>query len=51
MERYLGVDVHVESCSFCVLDASGKVVRRDVVETNGQALIACLKQLAGLFHL
>lgn len=51
MERYLGMDVHAESCSFCVLNASGKVVRRDVVETNGQALVAYLKQLAGRLHL
>lgn len=51
MERYLGMDVHAESCSFCLLNASGKVVRRDVVETNGQALVAYLKQLAGRLHL
>lgn len=29
---YLGMDVHAESCSFCVLSASGKVVRRDVLK-------------------
>lgn len=51
MERYLGMDVHAESCSFCVLNSSGKVVRRDVVETNGRALISYLKQLAGRLHL
>jgi len=51
MERYLGMDVHAESCSFCVLEASGKELRRDVVETNGQALIQYLKQFSGGLHL
>ena len=51
VERYLGMDVHAESCSFCVLEASGKELRRDVVETNGQALIHYLKQFSGGLHL
>jgi transposase len=45
------MDVHAESCSFCVLDARGKEVQRDVVETNGQALIQYLKQFSGRLHL
>lgn len=51
MERYLGADVHATSCTFSVLDASGKQIRRDVVETNGQALVGYLKQIAGNLHL
>ena len=51
MERYLGMDVHKTSCSFCVLDASGRRVRQDVVETNGQALVGYLKQQPGRLHL
>ena len=51
MERYLGADVHAASTTFCVLDASGKQIRRDVVETNGKALIGYLQQLAGNLHL
>ena len=51
MERYLGMDVHAESCCFCVLEASGKELRRDVVETNGQALVQYLKQVSGGLHL
>jgi len=47
MERYLGGDVHAASVTFSVLDASGKQVRRDVVETNGQALVGYLKQRRG----
>ena len=49
MERYLGADVHAASVTFCMLDASGKPVRRDVVETNGsrtdqQVLEAALRK-------
>jgi len=51
VERYLGADVHAASVTCCVLDASGKRVRSDVVETNGKALIGYLQQLAGNLHL
>jgi len=51
MERYLGVDVHGESCTFSVLSASGREVQRQVVETNGQALVGYLRQLSGTLHL
>jgi len=51
MERYLGADVHAASVTFSVLDASGKQIRRDVVETNGKALVGYLQPLAGNLHL
>ncbi len=51
MERYLGLDVHAASCTFAVRDAAGKRIRRDVVETNGRALIGYLKQQPGRLHL
>jgi len=51
MERYLGGDVHAASVSFCVLNESGRQLRHDVVETNGQALVGYLKQLPGNLHL
>ncbi len=51
MERYLGADVHAASCTFAVVSASGKLVRRDVVETNGGALIGYLRQIPGNLHL
>jgi transposase len=51
MERYLGADVHAASVTSSVLDASGKQVRRDVVETNGKALVGYLQQLPGSLHL
>lgn len=51
MKRYLGLDVHAESCTLCVLSESGKEVRREVVETNGKALVGLLQQLSGQLHL
>jgi transposase len=51
MERYLGGDVHAASCTFSVLNETGKQLRRDVVETNGQALVGYLKQQPGNLHL
>jgi hypothetical protein len=51
MERYIGGDVHQASVTFSVLSATGKQLRRDVVETNGQALVGYLKQIPGNLHL
>jgi transposase len=51
VERYLGGDVHAESVTFSVLDGSGRQIRRDVVETNGKALVGYLQQLSGRLHL
>src|SRR3989442_8746624 len=51
MERYLGADAHAASVTFCMLDASGKQIRRDVIETNGKALVGYLQQQAGNLHL
>ena len=51
MERYIGLDVHAESCTLCVLNETGKRIGREVVETNGQALVAYLEPLPGNLHL
>ena len=51
MQRYLGLDVHRDSCTFCVLSESGKQVQRQVVENNGQALVSFVQHLPGTVHL
>jgi transposase len=51
MQRYLGVDVHAESCTVSVVSEAGKEVQRQVVETNGRALVGYLQQLPGTLHL
>lgn len=51
MERYVGMDVHAASCSVSVRAASGKVLRRGIVETNGRTLTEYLEALGGKIHL
>jgi len=51
VERYLGMDAHAASCTLAILSATGKLVRQDVVETNGGALIRHLQGIAGNLHL
>ena len=51
MERYIGMDVHAVSCTLGVLDAKGKRPRRDVVATNGRALLEYFRSLPGTLHL
>jgi transposase len=50
MERYIGLDVHAESCTIAVLGPSGKRLRSLVVETNGAALVEAIKGIAGQRH-
>jgi transposase len=40
MNHYAGIDVSLECSSVCVVDASGKIVREDVVASEPEALIA-----------
>lgn len=45
MEKYIGMDVHGDSCTVFSVNRSGKRVRQDVVETNGQALLEYVRQI------
>ena len=51
MNRFIGLDGHSASCTFVVLDEKGRVKRKAVIETNGQALIEFVKQTPGRSHL
>lgn len=51
MECYIGADVHSASVTFSVLNATGKQIQRDVIETNGKALVNYIKQTPGTLHL
>lgn len=50
MDRYIGIDVHSESCTFAIMSAAGKRVREARVETNGQALKEFVRGIAGRKH-
>jgi len=47
MERYIGIDAHLKSCTLAVMGSSGRRLQELVVETNGQALRTSVKALAG----
>lgn len=51
MERYIGLDVHAQSCTVAVLSPTGKRVGCKVIQTNASALIAALKEIPGRRHL
>ncbi len=51
MDRYIGLDAHVSSCTLGVLGPSGKRLGLHVVETNAKALIEVLRSIAGPRHL
>ncbi len=50
MERYIGIDVHRDSTTICVVSATGKRIRREIVETNGQVLVRYLMLQRGTLH-
>ena len=51
MDRYIGLDVHAQSCTFVVLGPSGRMIRSAIIETNGMALLEFLKLVPGTRHL
>lgn len=50
MDRYIGIDVHTESSTVAVVNGKGKHVAQHVVETNGRALIDCIRLIPGRRH-
>jgi len=51
MDRYIGLDAHVQSCTFVVMSAAGKRLREQVVETNAEALQDFIRSVTGQKHL
>jgi transposase len=50
MDRYIGIDVHTESCTFAIMGPTGKRLREQTVETNGKVLTDMLRSIAGKKH-
>jgi len=50
MDRYIGLDVHLQSCTMAVVGPSGRKLKSQVVETNGRALVGAIKSIAGRKH-
>jgi hypothetical protein len=51
MERYIGMDVHAESCTLAVISEKGRKLEDFPVETNGQALVEAVPKVPGHKHL
>jgi transposase len=51
MERYIGMDTHSQTCTLRALTPSGKEVTRQIVETNGAALVQAIRSISGTKHL
>ena len=47
MERYIGIDVHAQSCTVAVMGPSGKRLGTEVVETKGEALLEAVRKVKG----
>ena len=50
MHRYIGIDVHTESCTFAIMGPTGKRLREATVETNGKVLVNFVRNIAGDKH-
>lgn len=49
-DKYVGLDVHKATTSYCVRDANGKVVAQGVVETSADALVSLARSVSGKVH-
>ncbi len=50
MDRYIGLDVHMQTCTLAVVGPSGKRLTSRVVETNGRALVEAIRSIPGQRH-
>lgn len=51
MDRYIGLDVHLQSCTAAVIGARGEHLFTQVVETHGEALVRLIGSVPGRKHL
>lgn len=47
MDRYIALDVHMQSCTMAVVGPSGRRLTSRVVETNGRALVEAIRGISG----
>ncbi len=51
MDRFIGLDVHMASCTIAVISAAERRLRDFPVETHGETLIDAVRSVAGKRHL
>ncbi len=47
MIKYIGMDVHMSTCSFCVMDENGRETDNTTLPTNGRLMIDYLRNMEG----
>ena len=47
MIQYIGMDAHMSTCSFCVMDETGREVDNTTLRTNGRLIIDYLRDIRG----
>ena len=47
MTKYIGMDAHMSTCSFCVMDESGRETDNVTLPTNGRLIINYLRNIDG----
>lgn len=47
MNNYIGMDVHMSTCTFCVMDKDGREVDNTTIETNGRLIINYVRSIGG----
>lgn len=50
MDRFIGIDVHAQTCTLAVMGPSGKHLKETVVETSAKTLRETLRSIAGTRH-
>lgn len=50
-KKYVGLDVHMATTSYCIRSGKGKVSGEGVVETTAQALLDLIRGISGEVHL
>jgi transposase len=51
MDRYIGLDAHLKSCTFAVMGPSGRRLKEARVDTDGRTLVEFVHGIAGTRHL
>lgn len=51
MKKYIGLDAHSSTCSFCVMDETGKILDIAKIVTNGRLLVDYIRSVPGKLEL
>jgi len=48
MTKYIGMDAHSSTCTFCVMNETGEEIDHTTLETNGRLLVTYLRSIEGV---